>query len=256
MHHPTAIIEPGAVLGENVTVGPYCYIGNDVVMGDNNVLESHVVVKGPSKIGNGNHFYQFGTIGEGCQDKKYNGEPTELFVGDNNIFRECVTIHRGTIQDESKTVIGSGNLLMAYAHVAHDCIMGDNNILANNGSLAGHVHMGDWVIIAGFAGAHQFCHIGSHSFVSAGSVAFKDVPPFVMASGAKAQPFGLNTEGMKRRGFDKDTIAAIKRAYRDVYRKGFTINEALESQKPVMEQNAEVKAFMDFITGSSRGIIR
>jgi UDP-N-acetylglucosamine acyltransferase len=163
--HPTAIIEPGAQLGNNVKVGPYSYIGNDVEIGDDCIIESHVVIKGPSVIGNGNHIFQFASVGEACQDKKYKDEPTKLIIGDNNVIRECATIHRGTIQDEGITKIGSNNLFMAYTHVAHDCVIGNNCIFANNASAAGHVHVGDWVILAGNSGIHQFCYIGSHAFV-------------------------------------------------------------------------------------------
>lgn len=256
MIHESAIIDPSAVIGENVTIGPWTLIGADVEIGDDNVIESHVVIKGPTKIGRGNHIYQHSSIGEACQDKKYAGEPTVLTIGDNNIFRECVTVHRGTVQDNSLTAIGSGNLFMAYAHIAHDCIIGDNNILANNASLAGHVQVGDWCILAGFVCVHQFCHIGSHSFCAANSLILKDVPPYVMASGLKAEPFGLNTEGMKRRGFEKDTITAIKRAYRQVYRKGQTIAEAVAELSEASDTYPQVKLFTDFIVNSPRGIIR
>lgn len=256
MIHPSAIIEPTAKIGENVQIGPFSYIGDDVVIGDGTIIESHVVVKGPSKIGKNNHIFQFASVGEGCQDKKYDGEPTELFIGDNNVIRECVTIHRGTIQDLNKTVIGSGNLFMAYAHVAHDCVIGDNNIMANHATLAGHVHMGDWCIMAGFAGAHQFVHIGSHSFCSISSIMVKDVPPYVMAAGQSAEPRGLNTEGLKRRGFSKDAMTEIKRAYRTLYRSSLTTAEALAALEESSKNFPEVKLMTDFIASSSRGIIR
>ncbi|MFT4925864.1 MAG: UDP-N-acetylglucosamine acyltransferase [Phenylobacterium sp.] len=256
MIHESAIIDPSAIIGENVTIGPWSYIGADVVIGDDTIIESHVVVKGPTRIGKANHIFQFASVGEGCQDKKYAGEATELVIGDNNVFRESVTVHRGTIQDNSITIIGSGNLFMAYVHVAHDCVIGDNNILANNASLAGHVHVGDWVILGGFVAVHQYCHVGSHSFCSACSMVPKDLPPYVMASGQRAEPYGLNTEGMKRRGMDKDTISAIKQAYKEVYRKKQTINEALEVLAPSAEKYPQVAVFTDFIGRSSRGIIR
>jgi UDP-N-acetylglucosamine acyltransferase len=254
--HESAIIDPSAIIGENVTIGPWTIIGGDVQIGNDTVIESHVVIKGPSKIGKSNHIYQYSSIGEDCQDKKYNGEPTELVIGDNNIFRECVTIHRGTIQDNSITVIGSDNLFMAYVHVAHDCIIGDHNILANNASVAGHVHLGDWCILGGFVCVHQFCHIGSHSFCAVNTLVLKDIPPYVMASGAKAQPFGLNTEGLKRRGFDADTVTAVKRAYKEVYRNGNTVSQAIEIIKPAAQQYSQVQLFSDFIENSPRGIIR
>lgn len=226
--HPQAIIEPGAKVGNNVTIGPWTYIGNDVVIGDDCVIHSHVVIKGPTEIGKGNRVFQFATLGEECQDLKYNNEPTKLIIGDNNTFRECCTVHRGTIQDEGITRIGSNNLFMAYTHVAHDCVVGDNCILANNASIAGHVHVGNHAIIGGMAGVHQFCKIGEHAFIAATSTVLRDVPPYVMASGNPAGPFGLNSEGLKRRGFDKDAITAVKRSYRLLYRKGLTLDNAVE----------------------------
>ncbi|WP_068547087.1 acyl-ACP--UDP-N-acetylglucosamine O-acyltransferase [Thalassotalea crassostreae] len=256
MIHPQAIIEPSAKLGNNVTVGPWTYIGENVVIGDDCVIHSHAVIKGPTTIGSGNVIFQYASVGEDCQDKKYAGEPTRLEIGDNNIFREGCTIHRGTIQDESVTIIGSDNLFMAGAHVAHDCVIGSNGIFANNVSLAGHCHVGDWVIMGGMSGAHQFCHIGSHAFVGGGGIVLKDIPPYVMVAGHPAKPFGLNSEGLRRRGFDKDVIAQVKRAYREVYRKGLKVDEAAEVLAPVAETNSEVKAFVDFIVNSSRGIVR
>lgn len=256
MIHPQAIVESGAQIGKNVTIGPWTYIGEGVIIGDNCEINSHVVIKGPTTIGKGNRFFQFASIGEECQDLKYDGEPTELVIGDNNTFRESCTIHRGTIQDNSLTQIGSNNLFMAYTHIAHDCIVGDNCIMANNASLAGHVHLGDNVILGGMSGIHQFCHIGPHSFIAANALVLKDVPAFVMASGQPAKPFGLNSEGLKRRGFEKETIANIKRAYKQVYRKGLTVNEALESVKELAEKTPEVNIFTDTVKNSTRGIIR
>lgn len=256
MISPNAIIESGAQLGKNVTVGPFCYIGNNVVIGDDCELMSHVVIKGPTKIGKGNRFFQFASIGEECQDLKYANEPTELIIGDNNVFRESCTIHRGTIQDNSLTSIGSNNLFMAYTHVAHDCVVGSHCILANNASIAGHVHVGDWAIIGGMTGVHQFCHIGEHSFTSASSFVVKDIPPFVMASGQPAKPFGLNSEGLKRRGFKSELILDIKRAYKTVYRQGNTVDEAAKSLSKIAQTTPQIKSFVDFITSSSRGIIR
>jgi UDP-N-acetylglucosamine acyltransferase len=256
MIHETAIIEPSAKIGKNVSIGPLSYIGHNVEIGDDTIIESHVVVKGPSKIGKNNHIFQFASVGEGCQDKKYDGEPTTLSIGDNNVIRECVTIHRGTIQDIGTTIIGNGNLFMAYTHVAHDCVIGDNNIMANNATIAGHVHLGDWCILAGFTGVHQFVHIGSYSFTSISSVIVKDVPPYVMASGQSAEPRGINTEGIKRRGFSKEAIIEIRRAYKVIYRNGLTTEEALTQLKPVSEAFEEVKLLTDFIANSSRGIVR
>lgn len=251
-----AIIETGAQIGANVSIGPFCYISKDVIIGDNCELMSHVVIKGPTRIGKGNRFFQFASIGEECQDLKYAGEPTELVIGDNNVFRESCTIHRGTIQDNSLTSIGSNNLFMAYTHVAHDCIVGSHCILANNASIAGHVHVGDWAIIGGMTGVHQFCHIGEHSFIAASSFIVKDVPPFVMASGDPAKPFGLNSEGLKRRGFDADLILNIKRAYKTVYRQGLSVEAAVNQLSEKAKSTPQIKSFIDFISNSSRGIIR
>ncbi|REL36121.1 acyl-ACP--UDP-N-acetylglucosamine O-acyltransferase [Thalassotalea euphylliae] len=256
MIHEQAIIEPGAQIGENVSIGPWTYVGKDVVIGDNCDIRSNVVIKGPTTIGKGNTIYQFATIGEDCQDLKYAGEPTQLIIGDNNTFRECCTIHRGTIQDNSLTQIGSNNLFMAYTHVAHDCMVGSNCIMANNASIAGHVHVGDWAILGGMVGVHQFCHIGAHSFIAANSLVLKDVPPYVMASGHGASPFGLNTEGLKRRGFAKETILAIRRAYKEVYRKGLNVDDALVGVNELAKDHEAVNDFAEFIKSSQRGIIR
>ena len=256
MIHSTAVISPNAKIGENVTVGPFCIVGDDVVLGDNCVLESHVVIKGPSKIGSGNHFYQFTSIGEDCQDKKYAGEPTELIIGDNNIFRESVTVHRGTTQDKSLTQIGSDNLFMVNAHIAHDCVLGSHMVIANNVMLAGHVHVGDHTILGGGVAVHQFCKIGAHAVVGGGGIVLRDVPTYVMVSGTKHIPQGINSEGLKRRGFSKDAVMAIKRAYRKIYRAGLTIEEALAELKEPASTFPEVAEMVNFIADSDRGIIR
>jgi len=256
MIHPQAIIEPGAVIGKNVSIGPWTHIAANVVIGDNCDISSHVVINGPTRIGQGNRIFQFASIGEDCQDLKYAGEPTELIIGDNNTFRESCTIHRGTIQDNSLTQIGSNNLFMAYTHVAHDCMVGSNCIFANNASIAGHVHVGDYAIIGGMVGVHQFCHIGAHSFIAGNTLVLKDVPAYVMASGQPAKPFGLNSEGLKRRGFAKETILAIKRAYKTMYRKGLSVDDALAAIAEMPEQSDELQAFCNSIKESNRGIIR
>jgi UDP-N-acetylglucosamine acyltransferase len=253
--HSTAIIHPSAKLGKNVSVGAFCLIDADVSIGDETVLESHVVVKGKTTIGKCNHIYQFASIGEDCQDKKYAGEPTELMIGDNNIIRESVTIHRGTVQDKSVTKIGSNNLLMCFVHVAHDCVIGDNNILATSAILAGHVHIGDWVIMGGATAAHQFCRIGDHSFIGGGAIILADVPPFVML-GNDCKPRGINAEGLKRRGFDSDTILQIKRGYKILYRNGNRATVAVEKLLELAGDTQEVRFLADFVTQSSRGIVR
>jgi UDP-N-acetylglucosamine acyltransferase len=254
--HPQAIIEDGAIIGANVKIGPWTYVAANVVIGDDCEISSHVVINGPTKMGKGNRIFQFASIGEDGQDLKYAGEPTELVIGDNNTFREYCTVHRGTIQDQSLTQIGSNNLFMAYTHIAHDCMIGSNCIMANGASIAGHVHVGNHAIIGGMTGVHQFCHIGDHSFVGANSLILKDIPPYVMASGQPAKPFGLNSEGLKRRGFDKDVILHIKRAYKSVYRQGLTVDEALAKIDETNHKMPELTVFTNFIKNSSRGIIR
>ena len=254
--HTTAIIESCAKIGNNVRIGPYCYIGHDVEIGDDCILESHVVVKGPTTIGSGNHFFQFASIGEACQDKKYAGEPTRLEIGNNNVFRESVTVHRGTVQDQQLTKIGNNNLLMVNVHVAHDCVFGDDNIFANNVTIAGHVHVGNNAILGGMVAIHQFCKIGSHSFIGGGAIVLRDIPPYVMVSGTKHIPQGINTEGLRRRGFEKQTIMQIKRAYKAVYRDGNTVNQATELLNEMAKQTPEIGSLAEFIARSERGIVR
>ncbi|GLX77185.1 acyl-[acyl-carrier-protein]--UDP-N-acetylglucosamine O-acyltransferase [Thalassotalea insulae] len=256
MIHPQAIVEAGAQIGQNVTIGPWTYISKNVVIGDDCVIGPNVVINGPTRIGKGNRIFQFASIGEDCQDLKYAGEPTELVIGENNVFRESCTVHRGTIQDQGITQIGSNNLFMAYTHVAHDCVVGNHCILANNASIAGHVHVGDYAILGGMSGVHQFCHIGAHSFVAATSLVLKDIPPYVMASGNGAKPFGLNSEGLKRRGFSAESVRAIKQAYRKVYRQGLTVEQALEEIAESIAASDEISLFTQFIASSKRGIIR
>ncbi len=254
--HPTAVIEASAKLGNNVKVGPFCYIGHDVVIGDDCILESHVAIKGPSTIGKGNHFFQFASIGEACQDKKYQGEPTELIVGDNNVFREGCSVHRGTVQDQGKTIIGSNNLFMNTTHIAHDCVIGNHIIFASGAQAAGHVHVGDWAILGGMTGVHQFVHIGAHAFCGGGSIVLKDVPPYLMVHGAPCVPAGINTEGLKRRGYSSEALLEIRRAYKEVYRKGQTVAEALAALEDQAATMPELKLFTDFIANASRGIVR
>lgn len=254
--HSTAVISDKAIIGKNVRIGPFCFIDDEVELGDNCVLTSHVVIRGPSKIGKNNTFYQFCSIGEDCQDKKYAGERTELTIGDDNVFREGVTVHRGTVQDNSITIIGSRNLLMVNAHLAHDCVIGNDIILANNVAIAGHVHIDDFAIVGGAVGVHQFCKVGAHAFLGAGGIILRDVPPFVMVSGHKHIPQGINSEGLRRRGFSSETIMAIKRAYRTIYRDGNTIDEAVAALQASAAQYPEVQLLVDFLKQSDRGIIR
>ncbi|GAA5219149.1 acyl-ACP--UDP-N-acetylglucosamine O-acyltransferase [Corallincola platygyrae] len=252
--HPTAVVEPTAVIGANVEIGPFSYIADNVSIGDDTVISSHVVVRGPTRIGKRNRIFQFASVGEDCQDKKYAGEPTELEIGDDNVIRECVTIHRGTVQDEGITKIGSRGLFMAYVHIAHDCIVGDDVILANNVTLAGHIKVGNHAIIGGLSAFHQFVKIGDHAFIAGGSTVHKDVPTYVMCRDDHAH--GINSEGLKRRGFSKEAIMAIRRAYKAVYRKNLTLEEAKPVLQEMAEEHPEVKALSDFILASERGIVR
>ena len=256
MIHSTAIIDPAAELAEDVEVGPYTVIGADVRIEAGTVIGPHAVIKGPSTLGRNNQVFQFASVGEACQDKKYKGEPTTLEVGDDNIIRECVTLHRGTPGDRGVTTIGHRNLFMAYSHVAHDCVVGDDCVFANHAATAGHVHMGDGVILAGFAGIHQFCHVGSYTMVSMYSAVNMDVPAFMMVQGYPANARGLNVEGMRRREYSRETIRALRRAYRILYRSGLKLSEALEQMEPLAREHPEVRLFVDSINAGNRGIVR
>ncbi|MCK5881019.1 MAG: acyl-ACP--UDP-N-acetylglucosamine O-acyltransferase [Sinobacterium sp.] len=256
MIHPTAIIDPSAVLADNVEVGPFTLIGADVTIGAGTVVHSHVVIKGPTTIGESNEIYQFSTVGDDTPDLKYNGEATTLEIGDRNVIREGVTIHRGTVQDKGYTRIGNDNLIMAYAHIGHDSVVGNNTILVNNASLAGHVEVGDWAIISGYSLIHQFCKIGEHSFLGYGSGVSKDVPAYVMANGMPAQPFGINVEGLKRRNFSKEDIALIRKAYKIIYRQGHTMDDVIKLLQPLQENSDAVKVLVDSLLNSTRGIVR
>jgi UDP-N-acetylglucosamine acyltransferase len=254
--HPTAIIDPQAAIADSAEVGPYSIVGADVVIGENTVIGPHVVLKGPTIIGNNNKIFQFSTIGEDTPDLKYKGEATRLVIGDDNVIREGVTIHRGTIQDRSETTICDNNLVMAYVHIGHDSIVGSNTILVNNASLAGHVVVGDWAIVSGYALIHQFCVIGSHSFVGMGSGVKHDVAAYCTVMGFPAEIKGLNSEGLKRRGFSKEAMAQIKKAYRIVFRSGLRVDEALERLAPLVAECEEVKLFADSVINSTRGLVR
>ena len=251
-----AAVDPAAELADDVTVGPFAVIGPDVTIGAGTWIGPHVVIRGPCKIGQGNRIYQFASIGEDPQDKKYAGEPTRLEIGDRNRIREFSTIHRGTIQDESLTRIGSDNLLMAYTHVAHDCQLGDNIIMANAASLGGHVRIDDWVILGGFTIIHQFCRVGRHAFAGMGSAISKDVPPYVMVSGHPAKPHGLNNEGLKRRQFDGERIGRIKRAYRTLYSEGLPLSAARAALAEIGQTDDDVRVMADFLAASERSIVR
>ncbi|WP_108126855.1 acyl-ACP--UDP-N-acetylglucosamine O-acyltransferase [Saccharospirillum mangrovi] len=256
MIHPTALVDPTARLAEGVEVGPYSIIGANVEIGADTWIGPHVVVQGPTVIGRGNRIFQFASVGEACQDLKYKGEPTRLIIGDNNTIREGVTLHRGTIQDQGETRVGNGCLLMAYSHVAHDVVMGDDVIIANGTQLAGHVHIGDHAILGGNCGIHQFCRIGAHAFLGAGTTLVKDVPAYLMVQGNPAAPHGMNLEGLRRRGFSADAISALRRAYKTVYREGRTVKDALAELETQAADHPEVQPFIDSIATASRGILR
>jgi len=253
MIHPSAVIHPSAQLADNVTVGPFSVIEENVSIDEGTIVGPHVVINGHTTIGKGNHFYQFSSIGEANQDKKYAGEPTLTVIGNNNIIRESCTIHRGTAQDRAETTIGNNNLLMAYTHVAHDCLLRDNIIVANSSNLAGHVQVGDWAILGGFSGIHQFVHIGAHAFVGIRSTVTQDILPFVLY--ADASPRSINVEGLKRRGFDADEISLIRRAYKIVYRKGLSVEDAL-AELDNHASSPSILRMINFIKRSQRGIAR
>lgn len=256
MIHPSAIVDPSAKLAEDVKVGPWSYIGADVSIGPGCVIGPHVVINGPTNIGVNNHIYQFASVGEACQDKKYKGEPTLLEIGDNNVIRESCTIHRGTVQDNSITRIGNDNLLMVNVHVAHDVILGNNTIVANNASLAGHVRVDDHVVLGGYTAVHQFCRIGAHSICGAGSVVLKDVAAYMVVNGNTASAHGINVEGLRRRGFSKETITALHRAYRIIFRKGLTVKDAVEEVRALDYKGAELEVLIESVLSSTRGIVR
>ncbi|WP_263078880.1 acyl-ACP--UDP-N-acetylglucosamine O-acyltransferase [Endozoicomonas sp. Mp262] len=253
--HPTAIVDPSARLADDVQVGPWTYIGPDVEIASGTVIHSHVVIKGPTRIGRNNRIFQFASVGEACQDKKFADEPTRLEIGDNNIIREGCTLHRGTVQDEGVTRIGSNNLFMAYVHIAHDCIIGNHCVLANNSTLGGHVVIGDGVILGGFTGVHQFAVVGSYSMSAGNSTIFKDVPAFVMVSGNPAAAHGMNYEGMRRRGYDKELIRTLKNCYKIIYRQGLRTVEAIDRLES-MNPGPEVQLLIDSLKASTRGITR
>ncbi len=255
MIHPSAIIDPSAKIADNVTIGPWTTIGADVEIGEGCNIASHVVVKGPTTIGSGNHIFQFSTIGDGTPDLKYKDEPTKLIIGNNNVIREGVTIHRGTIQDKGETIIGNNNLLMAYAHVGHDCVIGDHAILVNNASISGHVYVGDWAILSGYALVHQFVHIGAHCFVGPAAFVYHDIPSFVTAFGSPAEPRTINREGLKRRGFTADQIALANQAYKLLYRRGLQLDESIKAIAKLGDDPA-IKMFLTSLENSTRGIIR
>lgn len=256
MIHPTAIIDAQAELADDVEVGAYSIIQAGVKIGTGTKIGPHVVISGPTSIGKNNQFFQFGSIGAAPQDKKFRDEPTTLVIGNNNTFRENVTINRGTSQDRGETTIGDDNWIMAGVHIAHDCVVGNNTIFANATALAGHVTVEDWAILGGYSLVHQFCRIGQHSFCGMGSVINQDVPNFVTVSGNLAGPRGLNVEGLKRRGFDKDQINLVKKAYRALYRTGYRLEQAITEIDAINDESDTLGALLHFLNQSTRGIVR
>jgi len=254
--HTTAIVSDKAMIADDADVGPYCVIGDGVVLGARTRVDSHVVINGPTVIGEDNHIYQFASIGDDPQDKKYADEPTTLTIGDHNTIREFCTVSRGTIQDRGETSVGNDNWIMAYVHIAHDCVIGSNTIMANNATLAGHVHVGDWAIFGGFSGVHQFCHVGAHAFIGMYAGLNRDVPAYTTVSGSPAVPRGINSEGLKRRGFDAAQIRNIKEAYRLVYRKGLKLVDAIDEIAERSKSQPELELFLESLRSSERGLVR
>jgi UDP-N-acetylglucosamine acyltransferase len=252
-----AVVDSTAKLDADVYVGPYAVIGADVEIGRGSRIEPHAVIKGPTVIGVDNHIFQFASIGDDPQDKKYKqGDRTRLVIGDRNTIRECCTLNRGTIQDLGVTTIGNDNWIMAYCHVAHDCVVGNNTIFANNASIAGHVHIGDYAILGGFTAVHQFCRIGAHSLTAMCSSVTMDIPAYVTISGQPAVPRGINAEGLKRRGFTPDQIRNIREAYRIVYRQELKLEDAIAELTPLVAEQPEIKPFLDSLRDGSRGLAR
>ena len=256
MIHPTALVDAAAKIGTGVDIGAYSVIGAGVEIGDRTTVGPHVVIEGATRIGSDNRIFQFASLGAEPQDKKYRGERSELVIGDRNVIREFTTFNRGTGDGGGATRIGSDNWIMAYVHIAHDCRVGDHAVFANNATLAGHVEIGDYAILGGFTGVHQFCKIGAHAFTGMGSLVNADVPPFVIVAGSYAKPRGINSEGLKRRGFDAVRIAAIKRAYRTVYVAGTPLSEARAKLAAAAASSTDVAALLDFIERSERALVR
>jgi UDP-N-acetylglucosamine acyltransferase len=254
--HPTALISPGARLDEDVEVGAYTLIGEHVEIRAGSRVGPHAVITGHTRIGRGNRIFQFVSLGDEPQDKKYAGEPTRLEIGDDNVIREFCTFNTGTVQDTGVTRIGNDNWIMAYVHIAHDCVVGDHTIFANNASLAGHSHVGDYAILGGFTGVHQFCRVGAHVITGIASVVRQDIPPYFTVAGSPAQPHGINAEGLKRRGFNAEAISAIKRAYKTLYKSGLSLAEAQAAIAKEAEATPELSLLAEFLSQPGRGIVR
>jgi UDP-N-acetylglucosamine acyltransferase len=256
MIHPSAIVDPGARIAPGVAIGAYSVIGADVEIGEGTTIGPHVVIEGATRTGRDNRIFQFASIGAIPQDKKFGGEASELVIGDRNLIREFVTLNRGTAEGGGATRIGSDNWIMAYVHVAHDCIVGNHTIFSNNATLAGHVTIGDYAILSGFSGVHQFCRVGAHAFIGMGCLVNGDVPPFVMMAADYGRPRGINSEGLKRRGFDADRIAAIKRAYRTLYLGNRALADARAELASMAADSKDVAVMLEFIDSSERALVR
>ncbi|HUP97466.1 MAG TPA: acyl-ACP--UDP-N-acetylglucosamine O-acyltransferase [Usitatibacter sp.] len=254
--HPSAVVDKRAKLGANVTVGPYTVIDGDVEVDEGTTIGAHNVITGHTKIGRDNRIFHFCSIGEANQDKKYKNEPTRVEIGDRNTIREYVSINRGTVQEQGVTRVGSDNWIMAYVHIAHDCVVGNQTVFANNATLAGHVEIGDWTILGGFVGVHQFVKVGAHVMAGISSVVTQDVPPYLTIAGNPTAPFGINAEGLKRRGFSPESISALKRAYKTLYKSGLTLAEAKAELGRQAAEVAEVRPLVAFLEASTRGILR
>jgi len=254
--HPTAIVDPRAKLAAGVSVGPYTVIDGDVEVGEGTSIGAHCVLTGHTAIGRDNRIFHFCSIGEANQDKKYRGEPTRLSIGDRNTIREYCSINRGTVQDRGVTTVGNDNWIMAYCHIAHDCVVGDHTVFANNATLAGHVWIGDHTVLGGFTGVHQFVKVGAHVMAGVSSVVLQDIPPYVTVAGHPCAPHGINSEGLKRRGVTAEALAALKRAYKTLYKSGLTLAEAKAELERQAQSAPAVQPIVDFLAASTRGIVR
>lgn len=253
---PRAAVSPAAQIAPGVEIGPFAVIGPDVVIGAGCRIGPHAVVQGPTVIGEGNQVFQFASIGDAPQDMKYRGEPTRLVIGARNVFREYVTVNRGTVTGAGETRIGNDNLILAYSHVAHDCVLGDHIIMSNAVNLAGHVEVGDWAIFSGYAGAHQFCRIGAHAFIANNTAVLQDIPPYVLAAGQPAEPRAVNIEGLKRRGFTEEQMRAIRNAFRVLYRSELKLEEATAQLQKMAAEHQVLDILASFLAASRRGLAR
>ena len=254
--HPTALVDPGAELADDVEIGAYSIVGGSVRIGPGTRIGSHVVIAGRTSIGARNRIFQFASVGDIPQDRKYDGQPTTTTIGDDNVIREYVSIHAGTAQDRGTTTIGNGNWMLAYTHVAHDCVVGNQTTFSNNAQIAGHVSIGDFAVLGAFSGVHQFCRVGSHTMLAAGTIVLQDVPPFVTVAGYPAKPAGTNNEGLRRRGHSPADIAVVRRAYRTLYRAGLSLDSARVELAKAAADAPLLQQLVDFLSEPGRGIVR